>query len=123
MDVEWVMVISYGDYAVIETGKVEAALSFSKRRSGDRRRPRLLGLPFAAWPGAAFCAVTESAPASVIRTLSSTSEYLPGRARSILAANISNGLQACSYSDHPPTASSLGTIHLCATGPGKLVLA
>ncbi|HXP39236.1 MAG TPA: hypothetical protein VN833_03150, partial [Candidatus Acidoferrales bacterium] len=75
----------------------------------------------AAWLGAVFCAATQTA--SVIRTLSSTNENLPGRARSVLAANISNGLQAYRYSHQPPMASPLGALHRCATGPAKLVLA
>ncbi|MGA8622246.1 MAG: hypothetical protein WB660_27470, partial [Candidatus Sulfotelmatobacter sp.] len=57
-----------------------------------------------------------------IRTLSSTSEYLPGRARSVLAANISNGLQAYSYSimrgPHRPWAQFMavaqGQANLCS---------
>src|ERR1700720_3410217 len=48
----------------------------------------------AACPGEEFCAAAESAPASVIRTLSFKSKHLPGRACSVLAANISSGLQA-----------------------------
>src|ERR1700723_393165 len=72
----------------------------------------------AAWLGAVFCAATQAV--SVIRTLSSTSEYLPGRARSVLAANISNGLQGYRYSDQPPIASRPGTIHRRATGPVSL---
>ena len=48
-------------------------------------------------------------PASVITALTFKSEYLPGRARSVRAANISSGLQACGYSDHLLISSSSGT--------------
>src|ERR1700739_3100914 len=77
----------------------------------------------AAWASAEFCEATESVPASVIRTLSSTRRYFPGRTRSVLGANIPNGLQARSRSDHPPIAMPFDAIGRSATGPGKSVLA
>src|SRR5438309_8515541 len=46
-----------------------------------------------AFPGAVLCATAESAHASIMRTLKCKNRQLANRARSVLAANISTGLQ------------------------------
>src|SRR5438477_12798950 len=48
-----------------------------------------------ACPGTALCPTAENARTSIIRTLKCKNQLLATRARSVLAANISTGLQGC----------------------------